>query len=81
MGGSVVFAVLLIGLLLWNPQTETKRTSSAEPLVFYCAAGIKPPVEEVVRAYEEEYGVTIRLQYGGSGTLLSNIRAAQVGDL
>ncbi len=81
VGGSVVFAVLLVGLLLWNPQTETARISSSEPLVFYCAAGIKPPVEEIVRAYEEEYGVAIRLQYGGSGTLLSNIRAAEVGDL
>ncbi len=81
IGGSVVVAALLIGLLVWSPQTQTERASSSGPLVFYCAAGIKPPVEEVVRAYEEEFGVAIRLQYGGSGTLLSNLRAAQVGDL
>ncbi|MCP4641139.1 MAG: solute-binding protein [bacterium] len=38
-------------------------------------------MEEVVREYEDAFGVAIRIQYGGSGTLLSNLRAAQVGDL
>jgi len=78
--GSVVLAAVLVGLLVWNPHEE-KRPGSAQPLVFYCAAGIKPPVEEVVKEYEEAFGVAVRLQYGGSGTLLSNLRAAQVGDL
>ena len=78
--GSVVVAAVLVGLLVWNPRAERER-DSARPLVFYCAAGIKPPVEEVVKDYQDEFGVAIRLQYGGSGTLLSNLRAAQVGDL
>ncbi|MHC4518552.1 MAG: substrate-binding domain-containing protein [Planctomycetota bacterium] len=78
--GSAVLVAVLVGLLVWNPRGQADR-DSARPLVFYCAAGIKPPVEEVVRNYEDEFGVAIRLQYGGSGTLLSNLRVAQEGDL
>lgn len=47
----------------------------------FCAAGIKPPVEAAARAYEKEFNVDVQLQYGGSGTLLSNIRIAKSGDL
>jgi len=51
------------------------------PLLVYCAAGIKPPVEEVARTYEREFGIPVQLQYGGSGTLLGNIRVTKSGDL
>jgi len=54
---------------------------SPTPVVVYCAAGIKPPVEAAARAYEKEFGIPVQLQYGGSGTLLSNIRVAKTGDL
>ena len=47
----------------------------------YCAAGLKPPVEALVQAYEQESGARVQLQYGGSGTLLSNLRVARRGDL
>ncbi len=42
---------------------------------------MKPPVEEVARKYFDEFGVQVDIQYGGSGTLLSNLRVAQQGDL
>jgi molybdenum ABC transporter molybdate-binding protein len=55
--------------------------TSQKPLILYCAAGTKPPVEAAVREYEKEYGVQVQLQYGGSGTLLSNLQVARSGDL
>ncbi len=75
--GSLVALVALI-LLLWPRQPPAE---SGQTLQIYCAAGVKPPVEAVARAYEKEFGVTIQLQYGGSGTLLSNLRVAKGGDL
>lgn len=51
------------------------------PLVFYCAAGIRAPVEEVVAEYQRLYGEPIQLQYGGSNTLLSQTEVAGTGDL
>lgn len=58
-----------------------KQKGNEKSLLLYCAAGMKPVVEKVAKQYFEEYGVHIDLQYGGSGTLLSNLRIAKQGDL
>jgi molybdate transport system substrate-binding protein len=50
-----------------------------QTLVMFCAAGIRVPVEKVAVEYEEKYGVHIELQYGGSQTLLSQIKVDQHG--
>lgn len=55
--------------------------AKAEPLLLYCAAGLKPVVESVIREYEAASGHRVQVQYGGSGTLLSNLKVARVGDL
>jgi molybdenum ABC transporter molybdate-binding protein len=74
----IAFSVIVLSTLLAcnsnNGQTETK-------IFFYCAAGIKPAVSMIADEYSKEYNVDIQLQYGGSGTLLSNIRVAKRGDL
>ena len=43
--------------------------SEAQELIVYCAAGIRKPVAEAAKAFEEEYGVVVRLDYGSSGEL------------
>ena len=82
--GSLVIAIAL-GLLLLPDRHRTESPKSAagvkESLIVYCAAGIKTPVEAIALAYEKEFGVKVQLQYGGSGTLLSNLRIANTGDL
>ena len=50
----IVFAVLIL-LLTWNPS-ENSSSSVEPPILLYCAAGIKPPVAEVAKNYETEYG-------------------------
>lgn len=60
---------------------STREASSTEPLVVYCAAGLKPAVEAVASDYQRERGVAVQLQYGGSGTLLNNLKVARRGDL
>ncbi len=50
-------------------------------LTVYCAAGLKNPVEAIAAKYREELGVEVQLQYGGTGTLLSQLRVAKRGDL
>lgn len=57
------------------------KTSQQEPILLYCAAGIKPAVAEIAKKFEKEYNIKIDIQYGGSGTLLSNLRVARQGDL
>ena len=47
------------------------------PLLVYCAAGLRPPLEAAMKAYDGE----IQLQYGGSQTLLANLELTHRGDL
>jgi molybdate transport system substrate-binding protein len=50
-------------------------------IVVYCAAGLKQPVEQIAAQFQAETGIPVRLQYGGTGTLLSSIRITRQGDL
>ena len=72
-------ALLAMGVLYWFNRGES--AAAGEPLTVYCAAGLKKPVEAVAAAYESETKTRVQLQFGGSGTLLSQIRAANRGDL
>lgn len=80
--GSLLAAGLLVGLLLTRPRAHSPATTSGpRSLLVYCAAGLQPPVEAVAREYRQRYGVEVEIQYGGSGTLLANLRVARRGDL
>ncbi len=71
-------AILLLSALLWlRPGNDTEGAS----LTLFCAAGLRVPVEAVAKAYREECGVEVRLEFGGSGTLLSALKTRGEGDL
>jgi molybdenum ABC transporter molybdate-binding protein len=74
---SAALAVALIAMLaLWQPQ----RGGNAKRLKMHCAAGIIVPVEKIAREYEQEYGVKVEIQYGGSGELLNQIEINKFDD-
>jgi molybdenum ABC transporter molybdate-binding protein len=79
--GSAAVLAILIALLAGNPLDWFARTEAPRPVVVYCAAGIKLPVESAAREYEAAYGVPVQLQYGGSQTLLANIDVSGGGGL
>ncbi|MFV1966699.1 MAG: substrate-binding domain-containing protein [Pirellulaceae bacterium] len=68
--GSVVLAVVLVVALMYS---RPRVTDSSSPLILYCAAGMRVPVEQIVEAYEREYGVRVEIHFGGSGALLSQL--------
>src|SRR5437588_11919196 len=72
---------VLVGLLAWDAWRRGSAPPDRRPLLIYCAAGIRPPVEAAARDYQKEYGVEVQLQYGGSQTLLASIEASKRGDL
>ena len=66
----------------WQKGSQPASQGAGEPkLTVYCAAGLKRPVEAVAAQYREEFGVEVALQYGGTGTLLSQLRVANRGDV
>lgn len=70
LGSLVAIAVLVF--LLANPFDQ--RSHAGKTIVFDCAAGMKKPVQEIIRQYESQYGVTVRPTYGGSGAMLEKIK-------
>ena len=58
--GSLALAVGLVALLQWQSRTARPDRGAVEkPLIVFCAAGIKPPVEAVAHEYEQEFGVRV----------------------
>jgi len=51
-------------------------TRSPEPpaLMVFCAANLKKPVESAAQQFRKETGIEVQLQFGGSGTLVSQFR-------
>lgn len=50
-------------------------------LLIFVGAASKPPTEEAAAVFEKRYGVGVEANYGGSGTLLSQMKLARRGDI
>jgi molybdenum ABC transporter molybdate-binding protein len=72
-GSVLLMAAMLVSLFL--PERRPEGVTLA------CAAALRQPVEEAIAAYRAEHGGDVRVQYGGSNTLLGQIEVSGVGDL
>lgn len=73
---------ILVALMVSGPEAGiTSSSSTKQPLVVFCAAAVKAPLEAIARDYEKEYGVPVQLQFGASQSLLTNIQVSGQGDL
>ena len=75
--------MLRVDLGILQPQSGPGGTGPARRLALYCAAGLRVPAEQIARQYEEEYGIPVEIQFGGSDTLLHQIEVNKfdTGDL
>ena len=80
-GVSLVVVAVLIFALVRGASGPGTSVADGDRLMFYCAAGMRLPVEQIAKQYQQQYGVEIQLQYGGSNTLLSQLEVSQLGDL
>ena len=76
----VILLAVALGIVAILPRQNAPAPGTAS-LTVYCSAGLKKPVEAIAERYRIETGVEVKLQFGGTGTLLANLRAAQQGDL
>ncbi len=77
----VAGAVLLGGLLLAIVLVVPLGRNGEQALYFYCGAGLRPAVAEIVEAFTAETTIPVECDYAGSGMLISRVRLAQTGDL
>jgi ABC-type molybdate transport system substrate-binding protein len=62
-----------LALKLFSPPSAPKPV----PILVFCAAGLRQPVEAAAKAYD----APVELQYAGSQTLLANAEVSRKGDL
>jgi molybdenum ABC transporter molybdate-binding protein len=78
--GSVVLFAILVGLLYFD-LGWLRGPARGAPLVVYCAAGLRAPMEAAAHDYETRYAVPVQVQFGGSQTLLASAEVSHNGDL
>lgn len=78
----IVSAAVLVVLTacLWT-LTRRPREADVKNLFIFCAAGLRYPMQQIVADYQRDYGVSVDVQYGGSNTLLSQLKVGGTGDL
>ncbi|MFN2355580.1 MAG: molybdate ABC transporter substrate-binding protein [Desulfopila sp.] len=75
---SFFISVFLLGSTL---VVCTSTAQEADHLLVYAGSASQPPTEEAVKAFEEETGIKVDVVFGGSGTVLSQMKLAKQGDL
>jgi molybdate transport system substrate-binding protein len=76
------FLLMMVGaLMLILLGCGGAGQASPETLYVYCGAGMKKPMDEIGQRFEEEHKVKVIYNYAGSGTLLSQMKVRQTGDL
>jgi len=78
---SVGVLAILTSLLGWDIRQWFGKSDKPKPLIVYCAAALKAPLEAIAKEYEQEYGIPVQLQFGASQTLLANAEVSRTGDL
>ncbi|WP_300526253.1 molybdate ABC transporter substrate-binding protein [Aminiphilus sp.] len=73
---SAGFLMLLLCLGSAMPLGATTKE-----LYMHCGAGLRQPVEELLRTYREKGGVNVAVEYAGSGQSLVRFKATKEGDL
>jgi molybdenum ABC transporter molybdate-binding protein len=81
VGSLAILAVLVALLFRIDEKSGVTPAAEKKPLVVFCAASLKSPVEAIAQDYQKRYGIEVQLQFGASQTLLANLEVAHRGDL
>ena len=58
------------------PTTGTQST-----LLIFAGAGLKAPLDEIGPAFTQKYGIPVQYNYGGAGTLVTQMNLTRKGDV
>ena len=72
----ILITGLLILLLFTGCIREKEKTITA-----FVGSASKPAMEEATQVFEEATGIRVYLNFGGSGTILSQMKLSRSGDL
>ena len=94
--GFLAGVILLIGLLMIagctspssSPVQNTPAPSatatpavSQDAIIVFAGAGLKAPLDEIGPAFTQKYGIPVQYNYGGAGTLVTQMNLTRKGDV
>jgi molybdate transport system substrate-binding protein len=71
---------IMLGILLLT-AVGACADGKSKTITAFCGSASKPAMEEAAGAFEEETGIKVYLNFSGSGTMLSQMKVSQSGDL
>ena len=74
-------AVIALLVILLREKTADPPTDEGKSLTVYCAAGVRPPVEEAAKQFEKETGTPVKLEFANSGVLANRLKTDKDGGL
>jgi molybdate transport system substrate-binding protein len=72
----IIKLVLVISIIILGSCKQNQQR-----LVLYAGKGLKLPIEEIKKSFEQEHGIPISVIYAGSNTLLTTITRTKQGDV
>ncbi len=91
----IFFALLLICIIISAGCTSSTPGTQAPPvttqvvatttpqssILVFAGAGLKAPLDEIGQAFTRKYGIAVQYNYGGAGTLVSQMNLTRKGDV
>lgn len=74
-------AILAAGLLAGCGKGTNGPNGGPRKLLVYCGAGIRPPVDEIIKIFNKENEAEVGPDYAGSEVLLSRLKLLKRGDV
>ena len=71
---ALLSSIALVGLLVFSNPKRMASKQVVRTIQLLAAAGLREPIEEIASRYEAECGVKVDIQFGGSNSLLSQIK-------
>jgi len=90
-----IFAILIVCLLVAAGCTSTSSSATGSgqsaavttpaasqgSILVYAGAGLKAPLDEIGPLFTEKTGIAVQYNYGGAGTLVSQMNLTRKGDV
>lgn len=73
--------VLILTFLLITIPFSGCANKEEKAITAFCGAASKPAMDEAAQAFEKKTGIKVYCTYGGSGTVLSQMKLSKTGDL
>jgi molybdate transport system substrate-binding protein len=72
---SIIGLLVIFSMLGCSPRQEEKS------LAVFAGSASKPPLDEAAQAFTKSTGINVFCTYGGSGTVLSQMKLSKTGDI